>query len=141
MFCWNIIPMNIALFQIAHRKKKYTTFRNAYQYFKELDKRNFISILNMMHLLVIISYYILSYFFYNTITFRNDRTQFAVKSIFTSCIAYHCILNYFFTERVRLILKATLIRKPKPQIALTSMKKTVKIRNIMNIIFKKKTPI
>ena len=109
MFCWNIIPMNIAIFQIANRKKKYTTFLNALQNVKKLDQKGALAILNMIHLFNIILYYILSYCIYNTTTFSNDRYQLAARSLVTSCIAYHCILNYFFTERVKTILSIALL--------------------------------
>jgi hypothetical protein len=134
MFCWNIIPMNIAIFQIANRKKKYTTFLNALQNVKKLDQKGALAILNMIHLFNIILYYILSYCFYNTKTFSNDRYQIAVKSIMTSCIAYHCILNYFFTERVKTILQSTVKRSNKPQIALTSLKTTKSLEQKTNIV-------
>ena len=135
MFCWNIIPMNIAIFQIANRKKtKYTTFLNALQNVKKLDQKGALAILNMIHLFNIILYYILSYCIYNTTTFSNDRYQLAVKSIMTSCIAYHCILNYFFTGRVKSILQSTVKRSNKPQIALTSLKTTKSLEQKTNIV-------
>ena len=132
MFCWNIIPMNIAIFQIANRKKtKYTTFLNALQNVKKLDQKGALAILNMIHLFNIILYYILSYCFYNTTTFSNDRYQLAARSLVTSCIAYHCILNYFFTERVKTILSialkdapsSTIDKSSKPKILLLPLKK------------------
>ena len=136
--------MNIALFQIANRKKRNSTLRIAFQNAMELDQKRVITILNVIHLLVIILYYTLTYLLYNTTIFGSDRTQMAVRSITTSFIAYHCVLNYFFTERVKAILKSTIKRSNKPKIGMTSLKATQALdhkTNIVNIVDRNNFPM
>lgn len=103
MFFWNIIPMNIALIQLAQRRKN-LSFEKTVQEIIKMDTDMQIRILNALHILIVIAYTVLTVFRDNTTILGNDRSALAFGGVFLWLLATHCMVNFFLTEAVKGIL-------------------------------------
>ena len=103
MFFWNIIPMNMALIQLAQRKKN-LSFEKTIQEIVKMDTDMQIRILNALHVLIVIAYTALTVIRDNSSILGNDRSSLAFGGVFFWLLATHCMINFFLTEAVKVIL-------------------------------------
>lgn len=112
-FVLSLLPMNYALFTIAKRRAKKMNFGMTVRKMYQLDKSKMIFWLNIIQVLVIIFYYVLSYLSDYTLLLQNDRSNLSAKRIQFCMIAVHCVLNHLMCEHVKIVLRAVVGSKKK----------------------------
>ena len=119
MFIWDCIPMTVAFYLMVQSKQNLSIVKAIREMMKLDSKRRFrIAIYGQV--LVIVTYYLLTYFRFFTAVMGNDRVYLAMDGLVLFLLSGHTLLNFILVFTVRDLLsvklkKAKAAKKVKEQ--------------------------